>query len=66
MRRMLFVLIVAGLGALVPALAAGAGPSAPPTTVQKTPVQVTEPGDRSAAPTVPEDTNIVGVQWSGD
>jgi len=66
MRRTLFVLIVAGLGALVPALAAGADPSAPPTTFQKTPVGVTQAGDQSKAPTVPDHTNLVGVQWSGD
>jgi hypothetical protein len=66
MRRILFVLIVAGLGALVPALAAGAGPSVPPTSFQKTPVGVTEAGDQSKAPEVPADTNTVGVQWSGD
>ncbi len=66
MRRILFVLIVAGLGALVPTLAAGAGPSAPPTSFQKTPVQVAHAGDESAAPAVPHHTNIVGVQWSGD
>src|SRR6478752_8559925 len=66
MRRILFVLIVAGLGALLPAFAAGAGPSAPPTTMQKTAVDVAHTGDQSAAPTVPSNTNIVGVQWSGD
>ena len=66
MRRILFVLFVAGLGALVPALAAGAGPSVPPTSFQKTPVGVTEAGDQSKAPTVPDNTNTVGVQWSGD
>jgi hypothetical protein len=66
MRRLLFVLIVAGLGALLPAFAAGAGPSAPPTTMQKTAVNVAHAGDESAAPSVPTDTNIVGVQWSGD
>ena len=27
---------------------------------------MTEPGDESAAPSVPDDTNTVGVQWSGD
>ncbi len=66
MRRILFVLIVAGLGALVPALAAGAGPSVPPTTFQRTPVGVTQAGDQSKAPEVPDHTNTVGVQWSGD
>jgi hypothetical protein len=68
MRRILFVLVVAGLAALVPTIAASAeqSSSAPPTTVQKTPVAVTEKGDESAAPTVPEDTNVVGIQWSGD
>jgi N-acetylmuramoyl-L-alanine amidase len=66
MRRILFVLLVAGLGALAPAFAAGAGPSAPPTTFQKTPVDVAHAGDRSAAPEVPDHTNTVGVQWSGD
>src|SRR4051812_19868483 len=66
MRRLLFVLIVAGCGALLPAFAAGAGPSAPPTSFQKTPVNVTGPGDETAAHTVPDDTNTVGVQWSGD
>lgn len=66
MRRILFVLIVAGLGALVPAFAAGAGPSAPSTTFQKTPVDVAHAGDQSGAPSVPDDTNTVGVQWSGD
>jgi hypothetical protein len=66
MRRILFVLFVAGLGAVVPVLSAGADPSTPRTTFQKTPVEVAEPGDRAATPAVPDDTNVVGVQWDGD
>ena len=66
MRRLLLVLIVGGIGALVPAIAAGAGPSVPPTSVQKTPLAVARPGDESAVPSVPDDTNTVGVQWDGD
>lgn len=66
MRRLLLVLIVAGFGALLPAFSAGAGPSVPPTTVQKSRLDIARVGDESAVPSVPDDTNTVGVQWDGD